>query len=228
MLKNIQEYLSIVRIKLEEFYEKIFQNFVKSLFGKPSSILFLGIDNAGKTTLVNKLKSDTTDVHMPTHHPSVSHIEIGNLKAQVMDVGGHTAARLAWRDFFSSCDGIVFIVDVAEPDRFPEVAEAYALVKSLEEEAPIAVLMNKIDLVGRTPETAESDYQWTEWLSQNTGIKSEGLASGQPVNIFYVSITSGDANSITGPLAQAFRWLEKMITHQSQNKKNRKDEKEAL
>ncbi|AFM98225.1 GTP-binding domain-containing protein [Encephalitozoon hellem] len=214
MLDNIQEYIGAVKAKLTEFYEKVFQNFVKSLFGKPSSILFLGIDNAGKTTLVNKLKSDSTDVYMPTHHPSTSHIEIGNLKAQVIDLGGHTAARLAWRDYFYDCHGIVFIVDVHDVERFSEVREAYETVKSLEKKAPIVVLMNKIDLEGHTPETAEADYQWKSWLSQETGIEDqEDPERGQAVKIFYVTITSGSANSITGPLARAFKWLEAMISY---------------
>lgn len=215
MLENIQEYFGVVKEKLMQFYEKIFQNFVKSLFGKPASILFLGIDNAGKTTLVNKLKSDFTDTHMPTHHPSTSDIEIGNLKAAVVDLGGHTAARLAWKNYFYNCDGIVFIVDVHDTERFPEVREVYESVRSFEKKAPIAVLMNKVDLVGRTPETAESDYQWTEWLSRETGITNEDPTKGQPVRVSYVSVTSGGANSITGPLAQAFKWLEAMITYQS-------------
>ncbi|ADM11457.1 GTP-binding protein Sar1 [Encephalitozoon intestinalis ATCC 50506] len=214
MFSNIQGYLELVKFKLTEFYEKVFQNFIKSLFGKPSSILFLGIDNAGKTTLVNKLKSDSTDVYMPTHHPSTSYIEIGNLKAQVIDLGGHTAARLAWRDYFYDCHGIVFIVDVHDVERFLEVKEAYETVRALEKKAPIVVLMNKIDLEGHTPETAEADYQWKSWLAQETGIEDqEDPEKGQVVKIFYVTITSGSANSITGPLARAFKWLEAMISY---------------
>lgn len=215
MSKRVQDYIEAVKAKLLAFYRDVFQSFIKSLFGKPSSVLFLGIDNAGKTTLMNKLKSDITDVYMPTRHPSISHIEIGNLKAQVIDLGGHTAARLAWKDYFYCCHGIVFIVDVNDSERFPEVKEAYKTVRSLENKAPIAVLMNKIDLVGRTPETAEADYQWTEWLSRETGIANENPENGQPVRISYVSVTSGNANNITGPLAQSFKWLEAMITQQS-------------
>jgi GTP-binding protein SAR1 len=214
MLENVQEFFVRMRQHLGDFYEKIFQSFIKNLFRKSSSVLFLGIDNAGKTTLVNKLKSEPTDAHMPTHHPSTSKVEIGNLRAQVVDLGGHDIARMAWKNYFYSCDGVIFIVDVNDTERFPEVREVYEMVRSFEGKVPIAVLMNKVDLAGRTPETAEYDYQWTEWLSQETGIFNESPENGQPVKISYVSITSGGSSSITGPLAQAFKWLEAMINYQ--------------
>ncbi|KAM0672482.1 putative Sar1 GTPase [Ordospora colligata] len=216
MLDNINEYFGLVKNKLSEVYEKIFQNFIKSLFGKPSSILFLGIDNAGKTTLVNKLKSNSTSAYMPTKHPNTYQVEIGNLKAQVVDLGGHSAVRIVWREYFYNCDGIVFIVDVHDNKRFNEVREAYKTVREMEKNAPIVVLMNKVDLVKHTPESAEQDYEWNSALREATGIENqEDPDAGQAVKIFYVKMLKddGDSNSITGPLARAFKWLETMITY---------------
>lgn len=199
---------------LNTVYEKTLATFVRGIFSKPSSILFLGIDNAGKTTLVKKLKHGVNDTYMPTRHPSKSQIEIGNLKASVVDLGGHKAARVAWNNYFYNCDGIIFIVDVHDTERFEEVREAYQNMRSLEKKAPIAVLMNKVDLVGRDPLSAANDSQWTDELSQLTGIYNEPVESGQPVNISYVSIIHENADILTGPLAMAFKWLEIMINQQ--------------
>ncbi|EOB12720.1 Small COPII coat GTPase SAR1 [Nosema bombycis CQ1] len=195
-------------------YEKTLANFVRGIFSKPSSILFLGIDNAGKTTLVKKLKHGVNDTYMPTRHPSKSQIEIGNLRASVVDLGGHKAARVAWNNYFYNCDGIIFIVDVNDTERFEEVKEAYQNMRALEKKAPIAVLMNKVDLVGRDPLTAGNDVQWTDELSESTGIYNEPVESGQPVNISYVSIIHENADVLTGPLATSFKWLEIMINQQ--------------
>ncbi|KAF9762803.1 Small COPII coat GTPase SAR1 [Nosema granulosis] len=199
---------------LNTVYEKTLANFVRGIFSKPSSILFLGIDNAGKTTLVKKLKHGVNDTYMPTRHPSKSQIEIGNLRASVVDLGGHKAARVAWNNYFYNCDGIIFIVDVHDTERFEEVKEAYLNMRSLEKKAPIAVLMNKVDLVGRDPVSAANDTQWTDELSELTGIYNEPVESGQPVNISYVSIIHENADVLTGPLAMAFKWLEIMINQQ--------------
>jgi GTP-binding protein SAR1 len=194
--------------KISEAYEKLLGGFILQLFTKPSSILFLGIDNAGKTTLVKKLKNGVNETYMPTRHPSKTEIEIGNLKATVVDLGGHKAARVAWTNYFYNCDGIIFIVDVHDEERFDEVREAYQEVRKLEKNAPIAVLMNKIDLVGKT----EDDHDWTEYIKSSTGIYDHpGDAVEQPVNVSYVSITNENSEVLTGPLAMSFKWLEMMI-----------------
>lgn len=212
-MENTENWFTQIFKKVSSIYDMVLGNYIRNLFKKPSSILFLGIDNAGKTTLVKKLKHGVDETYIPTHHPKKTEIQIGNLKATIVDLGGHKAARIVWTQYFFNCDGIVFIVDVSDTERFDEVREAYEQVRKLERKAPIAVLMNKIDKVDI------SDFNaWSEQIKQEVNIYDEpGCDNSQPVSVNFVSIVGDNRETLTGPLAMSFKWLEMMINKQRNN-----------
>ncbi|XP_029166602.1 small COPII coat GTPase SAR1-like [Nylanderia fulva] len=202
--------------KIQELYKRVVDYIIIEIFKKEVSILFLGIDNAGKTTLINKLKSGTTALSEPTHHPVKNTLSIGKMTANVIDLGGHTQARLIWKEYFYNCDGVVFIVDVNDSKRFETVKSAYKMVRSLKSrkgraKVPISVLMNKIDLANHNSLSAERDIEFCEILRRETGIDNEDESTGQPVKVTYVSITNENGSNLSGPLGQSFVWLERMI-----------------
>lgn len=204
---------------LQNVFEKVFGKFVSGLFAKPVNILFLGIDNSGKTTLVSKLKNNANHIFLPTKHTVKEKVEIGNLTATIYDIGGHAAVRIAWKDYFYKVDGIVFIVDVADDERYSEVIEAYQTVTSLEQDAPILVLMNKIDMLGEDSNTISGKYELMEQLEYNTGIDR----SRKNVCVQYVSILSENTYDENGLLRTGFKWLSDTIEarkNESLNKNN--------
>ena len=84
------------------------------LFGgePPGRTLMLGLDNAGKSTILYKLKlDDETVVTPPTVGFNCEVIDHGARQLEVWDVAGQSRIRSLWRQYFEDAVGIVFVVD---------------------------------------------------------------------------------------------------------------------
>merc|ERR1719161_1080109 len=79
--------------------------------GKQFKIVFLGLDNAGKTTLIHMLKNQFLVQHMPTRHPSSALLQTAGFSFRAFDLGGHRIARTIWKDYLHEIDGVVYVVD---------------------------------------------------------------------------------------------------------------------
>lgn len=100
-----------------------YQNFFE-LTSKPEySILLLGLDNAGKTTLLSAIKSlylppsshpIPVGKTVPTVGQNVATVSLPDMYLKIWDVGGQHALRNLWASYYASCHAIVFVIDSAD------------------------------------------------------------------------------------------------------------------
>ncbi|KJE88790.1 ADP-ribosylation factor [Capsaspora owczarzaki ATCC 30864] len=124
-------------------------NVLKKLFGnKEMRILMLGLDAAGKTTILYKLKLGQSVTTIPTVGFNVETVQYKNVKFNVWDVGGQDKIRPLWRHYYTGTQGLIFVVDSADRDRIDEARqELHRIVNDREmRDAIILIFANKQDL----------------------------------------------------------------------------------
>ena len=175
------------------------------LYQKNAKILFLGLDNAGKSTLLQMLKDDRMAQLEPTTHPQSEELVMGNIKFRTFDLGGHQMARKIWKDYFAQVDGIVYMVDSADRERFDISRTELEYLLNCEDlqNTPFVILGNKIDL---------RDAASEDELRAGLGIDSYGyygkgkVPEGvRPVELFMCSV------SLKRGYAEGFRWLSQYL-----------------
>ena len=74
-------------------------------------IFKVGLDAAGKTTILYKLKLGEVVTTIPTIGFNVETVEYKNISFTVWDVGGQDKIRPLWRHYYQNTQGIIFVVD---------------------------------------------------------------------------------------------------------------------
>mmetsp|Transcript_78324 Transcript_78324/g.247548 ORF Transcript_78324/g.247548 Transcript_78324/m.247548 type:complete len:234 (+) Transcript_78324:85-786(+) len=170
-----------------------------------AKILFLGLDNSGKTTLLHMLKDYRIAAHVPTLHPHTEEITFKGFRFRTYDIGGDGPRRFI-RDYFASTDAVIFLVDAADRSRFQEAREelSHFLGHPALASVPFLVLGNKVDIP-----TAASEEELRRALGlpahATCGKDAEpGSSRARPVELFMVSV-------VKRSYTEALQWLFQLL-----------------
>ena len=143
--------------------------------------------------------------HEPTRHPQGEEIQVGNVRFKTFDMGGHEAARRLWQNYFANVDGIVYIVDAADPTRFSESRRELTnlLANDALQTVPFMVLGNKIDRDG----AVSRDILKQELGLHNLTTGADGnVPDGiRPLELFMCSVVRRSG------YIDGFKWLNKFV-----------------
>ncbi|KAF6031989.1 Arf2 [Bugula neritina] len=144
---------------------------LKALFGKKDMrILMVGLDAAGKTTILYKLKLGEIVTTIPTIGFNVETVEYKNISFTVWDVGGQDKIRPLWRHYFQNTQGLIFVRMLDED----ELRDAVLLVFANKQDLPNAMSPSEI-----TEKLGLQSLRNRSWYIQATcATNGEGLYEG--------------------------------------------------
>ena len=206
---------------LSRLWDALFQSL--GLSQKKGNLLLLGLDNAGKTTLLHRLRTGHLPQNFPpTDRPSQNEFHYKGIQFQAWDLGGHEVVRHLWADYLMDESdekrkklAILFLLDAADPDRLEEAAFELdnLLLHNIKEESqngvsqeeddspifpPVAILLNKCDLEDQVLSTDEI-CQRLDYDALVQQYSSDRIA------IFRISVLKGEG------YPQAFQWISQFL-----------------
>ncbi|HUT81392.1 MAG TPA: Arf family protein [Candidatus Bathyarchaeia archaeon] len=114
------------------------------------TIGIVGIDNAGKTTIIDIFAKQKLTKTIPTVGVNLEHFEFTEIgfDFNVLDMGGQKNFRLLWVDYLNTVDLAIYVIDSSDYERLEESLSEFQKMLVLTEanDIPILILLNKIDL----------------------------------------------------------------------------------
>lgn len=151
-------------------------------------LLMLGLDNAGKTTILKKFNGEDINSISPTLGFNIKTLEYQGYQLNVWDVGGQATIRSYWRNYFEKTDGLIWVVDSSDQRRLEQCKQE--LHNLLQQEklagASLLIFANKQDLPGALSLEQISEVLDLKAISENrhwriqacSAVTGEGLLEG--------------------------------------------------
>ncbi|EAS05366.1 ADP-ribosylation factor(Arf)/Arf-like (Arl) small GTPase family protein (macronuclear) [Tetrahymena thermophila SB210] len=115
---------------------------------KERRILMLGLDAAGKTTVLYQMKLKEQVQSVPTIGFNVESVEYKNLKFTIWDIGGQWKLRQLWHHYFQGNNALIYVLDSTDAERMKDAKQALEMVLESQDMAgiPVLILANKQDI----------------------------------------------------------------------------------
>ena len=164
--------------KILEFFTKNRNNF---------KIIILGLQEAGKTTILYRLSLGQFVQTSPTIGSNVEELTYNNVKFQAWDLGGQESIRALWDVYYVNTDAVIYVIDSKDDENFEiSKSEFYKVLanKNLKNSV-ILIFANKQDLPGaKNINKIIEDYELNKikdhiWHIQPcSAVNGEGLVNG--------------------------------------------------
>eukprot|EP00349_Pseudokeronopsis_sp_Brazil_P011154 CAMPEP_0202977250 /NCGR_PEP_ID=MMETSP1396-20130829/84145_1 /ASSEMBLY_ACC=CAM_ASM_000872 /TAXON_ID= /ORGANISM="Pseudokeronopsis sp., Strain Brazil" /LENGTH=206 /DNA_ID=CAMNT_0049715973 /DNA_START=285 /DNA_END=905 /DNA_ORIENTATION=- len=175
--------------------------------GHVVNIVFLGLDNAGKTTLLYMLQSDRFTQTDSTVHPHQAEVTIGNIRFNSYDWADTRRLGKHGKSTAAQLDGIIFIIDAADRERLPEAKKELDTLLEMSElqTVPFVVFGNKIDKKESLKEEELREYFGLHFHSTMGKDPKQKNPGARPIEVFMCSVAKRVGYS------DGFQWLSNFI-----------------
>jgi ADP-ribosylation factor related protein 1 len=164
-------------------------------------MLILGLDKAGKTNVLEHLKTLYTTLVgldpgkiLPTVGLNVGRLDAKGQSIVLWDLGGQPGLQSIWDKYYDESHAVIYVVDAANPARFEESRAAFERMRSSPQlaGAPLLVMANKQDLEGAVGLADISEF---------FGISKTAPPNAPPIRVVPVCAYTGQG------LKESIEWL---------------------
>ncbi|CAB3980905.1 ADP-ribosylation factor 13B isoform X2 [Paramuricea clavata] len=163
-------------------------------------LLMLGVDNAGKSTIINDLKGEAKEPTIPTIGFSSAEFKLLNFKVTAYDVGGGPRIRGIWKDYYAEIYGVVYVIDASDRER---IADSRTVLREAFSDSrlagkPFVVFANKQDIDGAL---SEEDIELQFELEQLA------MKCGSRYKVFQCTALLNGGRKVDSQLKKGLSWL---------------------
>ena len=176
---------------MEKFFEK----------DREFKILILGLDRAGKTTILEKIQGKMDEEPVPTIGYNHQEVRMRNVILDTWDLSGQEKMRKVWKHYFIDTWGIIFVIDWTDHERIDVARDEFHFLLAEPElkNIPFLILANKQDLEDAiSPEELEKDLAFSH-------------DNSRPIRIQEASAL------LDKGLEEGFKWLTKVLNNEEED-----------
>eukprot|EP00054_Salpingoeca_dolichothecata_P014682 m.83356 g.83356 ORF g.83356 m.83356 type:complete len:180 (+) comp21116_c0_seq2:95-634(+) len=159
-----------------------------ALWGKEEhKVIIVGLDNAGKSTILYQLLLNEVVVTSPTIGSNVEEVVYKNLHFCMWDIGGQESLRKSWASYYTGTQCLIMVIDSTDRERLGLIKEEMHKMLAHDDlqKARVLVFANKQDIKGAMPAseiskelnlTSLKDFSWH--IQACCALTGEGLQNG--------------------------------------------------